>query len=64
MSGRCGETISAKGKVRHDPGQYADEMRIELGSGGHPNNSDRDNSACVGATDIGDFYGVEGVGDR
>ena len=59
-----GEPISADGRIGQGPGQDMDEMGIELGSGCHPKDSERNVSAYVVAKDMGDFYGVEGVGDR
>lgn len=62
--GRCGETISAKGGICHGLSQDKYETGIELASGCHPKNSEGNVSAYVGAMDMGDFYGVEGVGNR
>ena len=62
--GRCGETISAKGGICHGLSQDTYETGIELASGCHPKNSEGNVSAYVGAMDMGDFYGVEGVGNR
>jgi hypothetical protein len=64
MGGRFGETISAKGEICHGLDQDTYEMGIELASGCHPKNSEGNVSVFVGAMDMGDFYGVEGVGDR
>lgn len=62
--GRCGDTISAKGRICHGLSEDTYETGIELASGGHPKNSEGNVSAYVWAMDMGDFYGVEGVGDR
>ena len=64
MGRRFCETMSAKGGICHDLGQDRYEMGIELASGCHPKNSEGDVSAYVETMDMGDFYGVEGVGDR
>jgi hypothetical protein len=54
---------SAKGEIRHDAGQYTNEVGIELSSGCDVENSHRD---CVSHGAVGDVRnanGVESIGE-